>query len=81
MTSTKEAAILIPSTLPMVSARSLLPCPAVHLLHGTPLPHELCSAHALVARAVTGGHTHTRVMARTGGHRAPGLVTKLTCQE
>ena len=78
MTSTEESTILISLTLSMLSTRSLLPYPAVHLLNLTPLSHELLGADAPEAGAVVAGLTLTRVLARTGRHQAPAGVTKLS---
>ena len=77
MTCTVVSAIHIHSALPMISTRPLPPSPAVHLLDVTPLPNELVGADALVAGAVADGETSARVVARTGGHRTPGILTKL----
>ena len=77
MTCTVVSTIRIHPTLPMVSTRPLPPSPAVHLLDVTPLPNELVGADTLVAGAAADGETSARVVARTGGHRTPSILTKL----
>ena len=77
MTCTVVSTIHIHSALPMVSTRPISPSPAVHLLDVTPLPYELVGAGALVAGAAADGETSAKVVARTGGHRTPGILTEL----